>query len=96
MYEGELPVSGGQCPFLGVLVGVVNTICRRSACVLDRRRSSASWLNAQSLLHTGHHCDGLGPASINRKQFRQLGSSEIIRNGAIRQVTYTTDIINAA
>ena len=54
---GGMSVTGGQCPFPSVSCGQEksSTVAGRPS-VLHLRLSSASWLNAQSLLHIGH-CD---------------------------------------
>ena len=60
---GECPFPGGQCPFPGVLVLSAAIVDGRPR-VLHVRQSSASWMNAHSLLHIGLQCfDAVGWAA---------------------------------
>ena len=53
--QGEMSVPRGSMSVTRC-IGVVNITRRRSTSCITLRRSSASWMNAQSLLHIGH-CD---------------------------------------
>jgi len=72
---GKMP-EGGNVQGVNVLsrcIGAVNRNRRGRLCVLHYRRSSASWMNAQSLLHTGH-CDHKN-CGLNKKKLVVMATS---------------------
>ena len=69
---GECSFQGGQCPFPGVLVWPTEIVDGR-LCASHLRRSSASWLKAQSLFHTGHCVEKL--FGLNKQKLVVMATS---------------------